>query len=85
MGFLGNEALRIIGDYNSKIKYLSFLNKNGDMNSYLINYFLFVKYYQKEIRKNLNVLERKIIETFQKFKKKNDKLNSILEELEKTL
>ena len=70
LGFLGNEALRIIGDYNSKIKYLSFLNKNGDMNSYLINYFLFVKYYQKEIRKNLKVLERKIIETFQKYKKK---------------
>jgi hypothetical protein len=85
LGFLGNEALRILGDYNSKIKYLSFLNKNGDMNSYLINYFLFVKYYQKEIRKNLNVLETKIIETFQKFKKKNDKLNSIIEETEKTL
>jgi len=85
LGFLGNEALRIIGDYNSKIKYLSFLNKNGDMNSYLINYFLFIKYYQKEIRKNLNVLERKIIETFQKFKKKNDKLNTIIEELEKNM
>ena len=85
LGFLGNEALRIIGDYNSKIKYLSFLNKNGDMNSYLINYFLFVKYYQKEIRKNLKVLERKIIETFQKYKKKNDKLISIIEESEKSL
>ena len=85
LGFLGNEALRIISDYNSKIKYLSFLNKNGDMNSYLTNYFIFIKYYQKEIRKNLNVLERKIIETFQKYKTKNDKLISIIEDLEKTL
>ena len=85
LGFLGNEALRIIGDYNLKIKYLNFLYKNGDMNSYLINYFLFIKYYQNETRKNLNVLQRKIIQTFQKFKTKNDKLISIIEELEKTL
>jgi hypothetical protein len=85
LGFLGNEALRIIGDYNLKIKYLNFLYKNGDMNSYLINYFLFIKYYQNEIRKNLNVLQRKIIQTFQKFKTKNDKLNSIIEDLEKNL
>ena len=85
LGFLGNEALRIIGDYNLKIKYLNFLYKNGDMNSYLINYFLFIKYYQKETRKNLNVLQRKIIQTFQKYKTKNDKLNSIIEDLEKNL
>ena len=85
LGFLGNEALRIIADYNLKIKYLSFLNKNGDMNSYLINYFLFIKYYQKETRKNLDVLQRKIIQTFQKFKTKNDKLISIIEDMEKAL
>jgi hypothetical protein len=85
LGFLGNEALRIIGDYNLKIKYLNFLYKNGDMNTYLINYFLFIKYYQNETRKNLNVLQRKIIQTFQKFKTKNDKLNSIIEDLEKNL
>ena len=85
LGYLGNEALRIIGDYNLKIKYLSFLNKNGDMNTYLINYFLFIKYYEKETRKNLNVLQRKIIQTFQKFKTKNDKLISIIEDLEKAL
>ena len=85
LGFLGNEALRIIGDYNLKIKYLSFLYKNGDMNSYLMNYFLFLKYYQKETRKNIDVLKRKIIQTFQKFKTKNDKLISIIEDLEKAL
>ena len=38
LGFLWNETLRIIGDYNLKIKYLNFWYKNGDMNSYLINY-----------------------------------------------
>ena len=55
------------------------------MHFYLIRYFLFIKYYQKETRKNLNVLQRKIIQTFQKYKTKNDKLNSIIEDLEKNL
>ena len=83
MAFLGNEALRIINDYNLKIKYLKLLNEKGDMNSYLINYFFFEKFYHTEIKKNLVVLERKIILTAEKFKTNNDKLNRMIEDLKK--
>ena len=84
LAFLGNEALRIINDYNLKIKYLRLLNEKGDMNSYLINYFFFEKFYKTEIRKNLVVLERKIILTSQKFKTNNEKLTMVMEDLKKT-
>ena len=83
LAFLGNEALRIINDYNLKIKYLKLLNEKGDMNSYLINYFFFEKFYHTEIKKNLVVLERKIILTAEKFKSNNDKLNRLIEDLKK--
>ena len=83
LAFLGNEALRIINDYNLKIKYLKLLNEKGDMNSYLINYFFFEKFYHTEIKKNLVVLERKILLTAEKFKTNNDKLNHIIEDLKK--
>lgn len=84
LAFLGNEALRIINDYNLKIKYLRLLNEKGDMNNYLINYFFFEKFYKKEIRKNLFILERKIILTSQKFKANNEKLTLVMEDLKKT-
>ena len=85
LAFLGNEALRIINDYNLKVKYLKLLNEKGDMNTYLINYFFFEKFYQTEIRKNLVVLERKIILTGKKFKTNNEKLNSVIDDLKKAL
>ena len=85
LAFLGNEALRIINDFNLKIRYLKLLNEKGDMNTYLINYFFFEKFYKTEIRKNLVVLERKIILTAEKFNSNNTKLNSVIEDLKKTL
>ena len=85
LSFLGNEALRIINDYNLKIKYLKLLNEKGDMNTYLMNYFFFEKFYKSEIRKNLVVLERKIILTGKKFKSNNEKLNAIIDDLKKAL
>ena len=85
LAFLGNEALRIINDYNLKIKYLKLLNEKGDMNTYLINYFFFEKFYKEEIRNNLIVLERKIILTEDKFKSNNNKLAIVIEDVKKTL
>lgn len=84
-GFLGNEVLRIINDYNLKCKYLIFLYEKGDMNTYLINYFIFEKNYNREIKKNLDILERKIILTANKFKTNNSKLSGIIEDLKKNL
>ena len=49
--YLGTEAIRIINDFTIKHKYLKILNEKGDMNSYLINYFVFEKIYYKEIKK----------------------------------
>ena len=37
---LGTEVLRIVNDYQLKIKYLQFLCEKGDMSSYLSNYFI---------------------------------------------
>ena len=85
LGFLGNEALRIISDYNLKLKYIKILNDKGDMSSYLTNYFFFVKFYKEEIRKNILVLERKILATEEKFSEYNEKLINLVEEIKKTL
>ena len=85
LGFLGNESLRIVNDYHLKFRYLKFLYEQGDMNSYLMNYFLFEKYYKKEISKNLDVLERKIILTAEKFKTNNTKLINLIDEIKKNI
>ena len=85
LAFLGNEALRIINDYNLKVKYLKLLNEKGDMNTYLVNYYFFEKFYKEEIRKNLNVLERKIILTEEKFKSNNTKIGNVIEDVKKIL
>ena len=74
LGFLGNEALRILNDFNLKLRYIKILNDKGDMSTYLTNYFYFVKYYRKEILKNLLVLEKKILATEEKFNEYNNKL-----------
>lgn len=85
LGFLGNEALRILNDFNLKLRYIKILNDKGDMSTYLTNYFYFVKYYRKEILKNLLVLEKKILATEEKFNEYNNKLINVIEELRKTL
>ncbi len=83
--YLGTEAIRIINDFTIKHKYLKILNEKGDMNSYLINYFVFEKIYYKEIKKNIDVLEKKIKQTEDKFKLNNEKLTAAIRELEKSL
>jgi len=85
LGFLGNEALRIINDFNLKIRYIKTLNDKGDMSTYLTNYFFFEKFYKKEIKKNLVVLEKKIKETEEKYNDYNNKLHKIVDDLKKTL
>ena len=85
LGYLGNETLRIINDFNLKKKYLQLLNDKGDMNNYLINYFFFEKFYKAEIRKNLYVLERKILLTEEKFISNNNKLINIIKDMLKSL
>ncbi len=75
---LGTEVLRIINDYHLKSKYLQLLFEKGDMASYLSNYFIFKKFFENDIQKNLTILERKIIETYSNYKKNNDNFSDIL-------
>ena len=85
LGFLGSEALRIINDFNLKLRYIKMLNDKGDMSTYLTNYFIFIKFYQKEKKKNLFVLEKKIKETEEKFNDYNNKLITIIQDVKNTL
>ena len=85
LGFLGNEALRILNDFNLKLRYIKILNDKGDMSTYLTNYLFFEKFYKNEIRKNIKVLERKILATDEKFQEYNDKLINLVEEMKKTI
>ena len=85
LGFLGNEALRILNDFNLKLRYIKILNDKGDMSTYLTNYFFFEKFYKAEIRKNLKVLKKKILQTEERFNIYNEKLMNLVEELKKTI
>ena len=85
LGFLGNEALRILNDFNLKLRYIKILNDKGDMSTYLTNYLFFEKFYKNEIRKNIKILERKILATDEKFQEYNDKLINLVEEMKKTI
>ena len=85
LGFLGNEALRILNDFNLKVRYIKLLNDKGDMSSYLTSYFIFQKLYKKEIQKNLKILDKKIQETEEKFKNYNNKLTVAIEDLKKII
>lgn len=75
---LGTEVLRIVNDYQLKIKYLQFLCEKGDMSSYLSNYFIFKRFFENDIKKNLFILERKIFDNYSNYKKNNDNFNNIL-------
>jgi hypothetical protein len=69
---LGTEVLRIINDYHEKVKYLKILAEKGDMSSYLTNYFLFKKFFETDIKKNLMILENKIYDVYKIFKNNNE-------------
>ena len=69
---LGTEVIRIINDYHEKVKYLRILAEKGDMNSYLTNYFIFKKFFDTDIKKNLDILEKKIEKVYKYYKKNND-------------
>jgi hypothetical protein len=75
---LGTEVLRIVHDYQLKIKYLQLLCEKGDMANYLTNYFIFKRFFENDIKKNLAILERKIFETYTNYKKNNDNFIDIL-------
>jgi len=82
---LGTEVLRIVNDYQLKIKYLQFLCEKGDMSSYLSNYFIFKRFFENDIKKNLFILERKIFDNYSNYKKNNDNFNNILNIKKKNL
>ena len=69
---LGTEVIRIINDYHDKVKYLRILAEKGDMSSYLTNYFIFKKFFGTDIKKNLDILEKKIEKVYKYYKKNND-------------
>jgi len=78
---LGSEVLRIINDYHNKVKYLKLLAEKGDMTNYLANYFLFTKFFEEEVIKNLTILERKILTVHDNFKNGNDKFSEKLKNI----
>ena len=82
---LGTEVLRIVHDYQLKIKYLQLLCEKGDMANYLTNYFIFKRFFENDIKKNLAILERKIFETYTNYKKNNDNFIDILNIKKKNL
>ena len=82
---LGTEVLRIVHDYQLKIKYLQLLCEKGDMANYLTNYFIFKRFFENDIKKNLAVLERKIFENYLNYTKNNDNFIDILNIKKKNL
>ncbi len=55
------------------------------MANYLSNYFIFKKFYENDIKKNLAVLERKIFENYLNYTKNNDNFIDILNIKKKNL
>ena len=79
LGALAGEVLRIINDYNKKTGYLTFLYEKGTMANYLTNYFIFLRVFNSDIYKNLQVLERKINDLYNYYisnKNRDNKDNS---------
>ena len=68
---LSSELLRIISDFHQKEKYLKLLAQKGDMATYLSNYFIFTKFFKNDVKKNLAILENKIMEIYHKFVESN--------------
>ena len=67
---LVNEILRINDENNKRINYLNKLFDNRSMNEYLMNYFIYKNNFVEETKKNLGVLERKVAELINYYKKK---------------
>lgn len=68
---LSSELLRIISDFHQKEKYLKLLAQKGDMATYLSNYFIFTKFFKNDVKKNLAILENKIMDIYHKFVESN--------------
>ena len=66
---LVNEILRINDENNKRINYLNKLYENRSMNEYLTNYFIYKNIFVKQTKKNLEVLERKVVELINYYKK----------------
>ena len=67
---LVNEILRINEENNKRINYLNKLFEHRTMNEYLNNYFIYKNIFVEETKNNLAVLERKVIELINYYKKK---------------
>lgn len=82
---LSTEVLRIINDYHLKVKYLKQLSDKGDMATYLSHYYVFLKFYKEEIKKNLTVLERKIYKAYESYKPKNDAFLKTMDSIRRSM
>ena len=67
---LVNEILRINEENNKRINYLNKLFDNRTMNEYLTNYYIYKNIFVEETKNNLAVLERKVFELINYYKKK---------------
>ena len=67
---LVNEILRINDENNKRINYLNKLFDNRSMNEYLTNYYIYKNIFVEETKNNLAVLERKVLELINYYKKK---------------
>ena len=68
---LVNEILRINDENNKRISYLNKLYDNKSMNEYLTNFYIYKKNFVHETKINLDVIERKVTELINYYKKKN--------------
>ena len=64
-----NEILRIYDENNRRTKYLNKLFDNKSMNEYLTNYYIYKNIFVEETKKNLDVIERKVNELINFYKK----------------
>ena len=67
---LVNEILRINDENNKRINYLNKLFDNRSMNEYFSNYYIYKNIFVEETKNNLAVLERKVLELINYYKKK---------------
>lgn len=67
---LVNEILRINDENNKRISYLNKLYDNKSMNEYLTNFYIYQKNFVQETKNNLDVIERKVTEIINYYKKR---------------
>ena len=66
---LVNEILRINDENNKRISYLNKIYENRCMAEYLTNFYIYKKNFVKETKNNLDIVERKVTELINYYKK----------------